>query len=300
MRHPNYHHLLYFWAVVREGGIAAAAESLHVTPQTISGQIKLFEEASGGPLFEKRGRRLVPTELGETVIGYADDIFSRGMELAGVLKAGEADGRRTVTIGISDAVPKIVAYRILRPLIQGESPFKMVCQAGELNSLLPALANHQLDFVLSSAAVPSDTGIKAFSHLLGESDLAFFAVKPLARKLKKGFPASLNNAPFIMPSHRSAVRRVLDGWLAAKGVTPAIVAEFDDSAMIKAFGQGGAGVFIAPAAIEAEVTGDLDVECIGRTDEMRARFYVLSTEQRIKHPALVELTERARFDMFPA
>jgi len=300
VRHPNYHHLLYFWAVVREGGIVAAAESLHVTPQTISGQIKRLEEAAGGPLFEKRGRRLVPTELGQTVVEYADDIFSRGLELARVLKTGEPGGRRTVTVGISDAVPKLVAWRILRPLVQSESPFKIVCHAGELNSLLPELAGHHLDLVLSSAAVPSDTGIQAFSHLLGESDLAFFAAESLATRLQQDFPQSLDQAPFLMPSHRSAVRRVLDAWLAAKGLVPDIVGEFDDSALIKTFGQGGAGVFIAPAAIESEITSEFDVACIGRTAEMRARFYALSTERRIKHPAVVELTERARFDVFKA
>jgi len=300
MRHPNYHHLLYFWAVVREGGISAAAESLHVTPQTISGQIKRLEETAGGPLFEKRGRRLVPTELGETVIEYADDIFSRGMELGRILETGEAYGRGTMTIGISDTVPKLVAWRILRPLIQGDTPFKIVCKAGELSSLLPALATHRLDFVLSSAAVPSDTGIQAFSHLLGESDLAFFAAKSLSGKLSSNFPDCLDQAPFLMPSHSSAVRRVLDGWLAAKGLNPQIVGEFDDSALIKTFGEGGAGIFIAPAAIEAEITDEFEVDCIGRTDEMVARFYVLSTEQRIKHPAIAELTERARSDLFPA
>lgn len=300
MRHPNYHHLLYFWAVVREGGIAAAAEALHVTPQTISGQIKRLEETAGGRLFQKRGRRLVPTELGERVIEYADDIFSRGMELARVLQAGESDGRGTVTVGISDAVPRLVAWRILRPLIQGDNRVKIICQAGELNSLLPALATHRLDFILSSAAAPSDMGIQAYSHLLGESDLAFFAAEPLASQLTDSFPGCLNHAPFLMPSHSSAVRRVLDAWLAAKGLSPSIVGEFDDSALIKAFGQGGAGVFTAPAAIEAEVTAELEVTCIGRTNDMRARFYVLSAEQQIKHPALVELTERARADMFPS
>ena len=298
MRHPNYHHLLYFWTVVREGGVAAAAKSLHVTPQTISGQIKRLEEAVGGALFEKRGRRLVPTERGQTVLDYADDIFTRGMELAQVLQSGETDGRRAVTIGVSDAVPKLVAWRILRPLIQGDRPFRIACHAGELSSLLPDLANHRLDFVLSSGAVPSDSGIRAFSHLLGESDLAFFAVEPLAGRLRAGFPGSLHLAPFLLPSHRSAVRRVLDGWLAAKGLVPGIVGEFDDSALIKTFGQGGAGVFIAPAAIEAEIVSQFGVALIGRTNEMRARFYALSMERRIKHPAVVELTERARFDLF--
>ena len=300
MRHPNYHHLLYFWAVVREGGIVAAAEALHVTPQTISGQIKRFEDSAGGPLFEKRGRRLVPTELGKTVIDYADDIFSRGMELARVLQTGETDGRRTVTVGVSDAVPRLVAWRILRPLIQGDNPCKIICQAGELNSLLPALATHRLDLVLSSAAVPSDTGHSGLQPLARRKRSRVLCRQTAGRQLRADFPQSLNMAPFLMPSHSSAVRRVLDAWLAGKGLSPSIVGEFDDSALIKTFGQGGAGVFIAPAAIETEITSELDVDCVGRTDEMRARFYVLSMEQRIKHPAIVEITERARFDLFPA
>jgi len=300
MQHPNYHHLLYFWAVVREGGIAAAAEALHVTPQTISGQIKRLEESAGGRLFEKRGRKLVPTELGETVIEYADDIFSRGMELAHVLQTGETDGRGTLNIGISDAVPRDVAWRILRPFIQGDNPFKIICKAGELNSLLPALATHRLDFVLSSAAVPTDTGIQAFSHLLGECDLAFFAAESLATKLTKPFPECLDHAPLLMPSHRSPVRRVLDGWFAAKSLSPSIIGDFDDNALIKTFGQRGAGVFIAPAAIEKELTAQLGVKCIGRTGEMRARYYVLSTEQQIKNKDVAELIEQVSAQLFPS
>jgi len=299
VRHLNYNHLLYFWAVVREGGIAPAADALHVTPQTISGQIKRLEQDVGGDLFEKQGRRLVPTDRGQLVYDYADEIFARGMELASVLQSGEAGERRTVTVGISDAVPKVVAWRILRPLLQGPRPFRLDCHAGELASLLPDLAGHRLDLVLSASALPSDSNVRAFSHLLGESDLAFFAADELAGELGGDFPGSLDRAPFLMPSHRSAVRRVLDGWLAAHSVTPRIIGEFDDSALIKTFGQGGAGVFIAPAAIAAEITAQFGVSCIGQTGEMRARFYAISTERRIKHPAVVELTERARCDLFP-
>lgn len=300
MRHLNYNHLLYFWSVVREGGIARAAETLHITPQTISGQLKLLEQQLQGALFEKQGRRLVPTELGRVAYDYAEEIFSRGLELASVLKGALPLGRRSVTVGVSDAVPKLVTWRVLAPLMQGEQPFRVICHEGPLESLLADLAAHRSDLVLSSSAVPADAGIKAFSHLLGESDLGFFASKALARSLAGPFPGKLDRAPFIVPTDRSANRRVLDAWFATHGITPAIVAEFDDSALIKTFAQAGAGVCIAPSAIEDEIRTQHGLVVLGRSAEMRARFYAISTERRIKHPAVIAITEAARTDLFRA
>jgi LysR family transcriptional regulator, transcriptional activator of nhaA len=300
MRHPNYNHLLYFWTVVREGGIARAAEALHITPQTISGQIKLLEEQLQGTLFEKQGRRLVPTDLGKVAFQYAEDIFSRGLELASVLRGALPLGRRSVTIGISDAVPKLISWRVLTPLTEGEQPFRIICHEGPFESLLADLAAHRLDLVLSSSAVPSDAGIKAFSHLLGESDLTFFAAASLAKSLTGRFPRSLDHAPFLLPTDRSANRRVLDTWFEKHGVTPAIVGEFDDTALIKTFAQAGSGVFVAPSAIEEQIRDQYDLVALGRTDEMRAKFYAISTERRIKHPAVAVITEQARSDLFRA
>ncbi len=298
MRHPNYNHLLYFWTVVREGGIVRAAEVLHITPQTISGQIKLLEQQFEGTLFEKQGRRLVPTDLGRVAFGYAEDIFARGLELASVLRGALPLGRRSVTIGISDAVPKLISWRVLAPLASGEQPFRLICHEGPFESLLADLAGHRLDLVLSSSAVPPDAGLKAFSHLLGESDLAFFATRAVARNLTGNFPASLNHAPFLLPTDRSANRRVLNAWFEKHGITPLIVGEFDDSALIKTFGQGGLGIFVAPRAIETQICAQYDVVTLGQTEEMRARFYAISTERRIKHPAVVAITEQARADLF--
>jgi LysR family transcriptional activator of nhaA len=313
LRHPNYNHLLYFWAVVREGGVAAAAQSLHVTPQTISGQIKLLEEQLGGPLFEKQGRRLVPTDLGCLTFGYADEIFPRGLELASVLRGALPRGRRSVTVGVSDAVPKLVTWRVLAPLLQpaaaaaagGASPeesaaFRIVCHEGALDALLADLATHRLDLVLSTSAAPAGAGLKVFSHLLGESELAFFAAPPLAAQLATGFPRSLAHAPMLMPTDRSASRRVLDGWFETAGITPTIVGEIDDSALIKTLGQHGVGVFVAPAAISAEITEQQGVREIGRLGDLRARFYAITTERRIKHPAVAILTTAARNDLFSA
>lgn len=300
MRHPNYNHLLYFWAVVHEGGIAQAAEALHVTPQTISGQLRLLAEEFGGQLFEKKGRRLAPTDLGRVVYEYADEIFSRGQELASVMRGASPLERRNVTIGISDVVPRLVAWRVLAPLMLRDQPYRVTCRAGTLEALVTELAAHRLDLVLSTSALPSDAGIRAFNHLLGESDISFFAAPRLARRLSRAFPESLHLAPMLLPTPRSANRRVLDAWFAQAGITPTVVGEFDDSALVKTVGQGGVGVFTAPAAIEDEVTRQFQVRVIGRTGGMRARFYAISTERRIKHPAVVEITERARTDVFRA
>jgi LysR family transcriptional activator of nhaA len=298
MRHPNYNHLLYFWAVVHEGGIAQAAAALHVTPQTISGQLRLLAQEMDGQLFEKKGRRLVPTDLGRVVYEYAEEIFSRGQELASVMRGASPLERRSVTIGISDVVPRLVAWRVLAPLMQREQPYRVTCRAGTLEALVAELAAHRLDLVLSTSALPPDAGIRAFSHLLGESDLAFFAAPKLARRLARDFPQSLHLAPFLLPTPRSANRRVLDAWFAGTGITPTVVGEFDDSGLLKTAGQGGVGVFPGPAAIEDEIVRQFQVRVIGRTGAMRARFYAISTERKIKHPAVVEITERARTDVF--
>ena len=300
MRHLNYNHLLYFYTVVREGGIARAAEVLHLTPQTISGQLKLLEQQLDGELLEKQGRRLVPTDLGRLAYGYAEEIFARGQELALVLRGAAPRGRRSVTVGVSDAVPKLVSWRVLAPLMQGPEPFRITCHEGSLENLLADLVAHRLDIVLSTSPVPADSGIRAFSHLLGESALSCFACSELAAALRPGFPQSLNEAPLLLPTDRSATRRMMDGWLAERKITPRIVAEFDDSALIKTFAQAGAGAFIAPTAIAREIEAQFGVQEIGGIEGVSARFFAISTERRIKHPAVAQITAAARDDLFAA
>ncbi|MFM7625911.1 MAG: transcriptional activator NhaR [Gammaproteobacteria bacterium] len=300
MRHPNYNHLLYFWIVVREGGVTRAAESLSLTPQTISGQVKQLEEQLQGELLERQGRRLVPTELGRIVYAYAEEIFPRGLELTSVLRGARTRGRRSVTIGVADAVPKLVTFRVLEPLLHGDSRFHIVCHEGPLPDLLADLAAHRLDLVLSTSAVPTDSGFKAFNHLLGESEIGFFAARTLARRLRRDFPRSLDDAPLIVPTERSANRRVLDDWLETTGVVPRIVGELDDSALIKTFGQHGVGVFAAPLAVEAEIVRQFGVARIGVATGVKARFYAISTERRIKHPAVAAITAEARTGLFAA
>ncbi|MGA1384335.1 MAG: transcriptional activator NhaR [Steroidobacteraceae bacterium] len=298
MRHLNYTHLLYFWTVVREGGVAQAATALHLTPQTVSGQIKLLEDQLQGALLERQGRRLVPTELGRITYAYAEDIFPKGLELASVLRGARTRGSRAVAIGVADAVPKLVTFRVLEPLLTGDGRFHVTCHEAPLPALMADLAAHRLDLVLATSAAPTDTPIKAFSHLLGESEIGFFATKSLAAKLRPGFPQSLTDAPLLLPTDRSANRRVLESWFERQGVTPRIVGELDDSALLKTFAQHGVGAFAAPLAIEAEILRQYDVVSFGRIAEPKARFYAISTERRIKHPAVAIITAAARTELF--
>lgn len=298
MRHPNYNHLLYLWATVREGGIARAAEVLHITPQTISGQIKLLEGEMGGRLVEKKGRRLVPTELGVTVCEYADEIFTSGQELMRLLQGAAPQRRRAVVVGVSDVVPNLVAWRVISPLMRGEEPFRVTCHTGSLDTLIADLAAHRLDLVLSTSALPASSGVRAFSHLLGECDITFFAPPRLAARLRRGFPASLDGAPFLLPTGRSPNRRVLETWFLGHRITPRVVGEFDDSALLKTFGKGGLGIFAAPSVIEAEVISQCRVRSIGQASGARARFYALTMERRIRHPAVAAITEKARLTLF--
>lgn len=289
MKHPNYNHLLYFWMVVREGGVARAAEALHITPQTISGQIRLLEDELNGRLLEKKGRRAAPTELGLTVYEYADEIFSRGQDLIRVLQGITPHGQQTVTVGVSDVVPSLIVWRAIAPLMRGDNPFRVVCHTGSLDTLVADLAAHRLDLVLSSSALTAGSGFRAYSHLLGECEISFFAPPRLAARLRRGFPGSLDQAPFLLPTERSPNRRVFENWFLEHAITPKVVGEFDGSGLLKTFGQGGLGVFAAPSAIEAEVIRQCKVKVIGRADSVRARFYALSMERRIRHPAVMQI-----------
>ena len=300
MRHLNYSHLQYFWAVAREGSIAKASESLHVTPQTISGQLKLLDEAVGHPLFNRAGRRLVLSDMGRVVFEYADEIFSTGAELASVVRGSHMSGPTTLSLGIVSSMPKLIAERIVAPAMMAENPVRVRCHESSLEQLLSELALHKLDLVLSDQPVPDGLGIKAYNHRLGESGMSFFSQRTRARRYRAGFPNSLNDAPMLLPSQHSALRRRLDDWFETHGLSPRIAGEFDDSALLKAFGEAGAGVFAAPTVIEKEICRMYRLAAIGRTDEIKERFYAISPERRLKHPSVVLITDAARADLFAA
>lgn len=293
MRHLNYNHLLYFWTVAREGGVARAAEALHLTPQTVSGQLRQLETQIGAPLFERVGRGLVLTETGTLVHEYADQMFSIGTELTQRIRSGLPGTPRTLHVGIVDSIPKLIAYRLLQPVLNGDAPQALDCTEGPLETLLAAMALHRLDLVLSDHAMPPGIGLRAFTHPLGESGVSFFSTRRNARALARRFPASLDGAPVLLPSARSATRRALEDWFERAGVRPRVVAEVEDSALLKAFGQGGAGAFPAPTAIADEIERMYGARRIGEAHGVRESYLVLGARRHRNHPALARITEAA-------
>jgi LysR family transcriptional activator of nhaA len=298
MRHLNYSHLHYFWTVAREGSIASASKSLHLTPQTISGQLKLLDEAVGQPLFNRAGRRLVLSAMGKVVFGYADEIFSVGAELANVVRGNQLEGPGMLKVGVVSSMPKLIAERIIAPALMGADAVRVDCHEASLEPLLSELAIHKLDIVLSDSPVPDGLNLKAFNHRLGESGMSFFVQRKKARRYKASFPASLNDAPMLLPTQNSALRRRLDDWFEDHEIAPRIAGEFDDSALLKAFGEAGVGVFAAPTVIEEEICRMYRTSVIGRTDEIEERFYAISPERRLRHPSVVRITDLARMDLF--
>lgn len=300
MRHFNYSHLLYFWTVARDGSIAKASQALHLTPQTISGQLKLLEGAIGGALFNRVGRRLELSDLGRLVYSYADEIFSIGIELSQIVKTNLTAVPSTLNVGITDSVPKLIAYRLLEPALTMDEPPRVVCREGRFEALLGDLAIHHLDMVISDSPLPSGLHVRAYSHILGETDVAFFAPKSKQKALAKGFPRSLDGQPMLLPTVGTPLRRSLNEWFDMNEIHPRIVGEFDDSALLKAFGEAGAGVFPGSTAIEQMICRMYNVTIVGRTHDVRERFFVISPERRIKHPAVLRISEQSREHLFAA
>ena len=294
----NYKHLYYFWAVAREGGVARASERLNLTSQTISGQLSLLEEYLGVDLFSRVGRNLELTDTGRMVLSYADEIFSLGGELEEVIHQWP-DGRpQLFRVGVVDVLPKSITHRILEPALQMSEPVRMNCREADLDTLLAELAVHRLDLVLSDRPIPPTVSTRCFVHKLGECEISFFATKKLEKKLKGDFPRCLDGAPLLLPGSGSQLRSGIDQWLDKQRIHPRMIAEFDDSALMKVFGQDGAGVFIAPAAIEAEVEWQYQVTAIGRVDEVKEHFYAISVERRVLHPVVTVLLNTARESLF--
>jgi LysR family transcriptional activator of nhaA len=293
----NYHHLLYFWMTARHGSIAKASAELRLAPPTLSAQIRQLEASLGETLFAREGRGLVLTDVGRVVQGYAEDIFSRGREMLDVVKQRGGPASVTLAVGVSDALPKLVAWRLLEPALSLGKQVRVVCRDGRHDRLVAALALHELDVVLSDAPATGTLHVRAFNHLLGECGVSFFATRALSARLNRRFPACLDKAPFVAPTDGTALRRSLDAWFERRGVRPRVVGEIEDSALLKTFGQAGAGVFAAPAVIEREVTRQYQVRVVGRTGEIRERYYAISAERRLKHPAVVAMTEAARSTM---
>jgi LysR family transcriptional activator of nhaA len=294
----NYHHLLYFWMVAREGTVARAAVKLRLTQPTLSAQIHTLEETLGEALFERAGRGLRLTEMGRLVLRYADEIFALGRELSESVK-GQPTGRALrLVVGVSDAMPKLVAYRLIEPALALPQPVRLAVHEQSTERLLGALALHELDVVLTDRVAPPGVSVRVFNHLLGDCEVTLFAAPRLAARFRRGFPRSLDGAPFLLPTETSTLRHALSQWFEKHRIEPRVVGEFDDSTLIKVFGQAGKGIFAAPSIIEASVRRQYGVAVVRRLDGVRERFYAVSAERRLKHPAVIAITESARRELF--
>ncbi len=294
----NYHHLQYFWTVAREGGIAAASRKLHVGRPSISMQLKSLEAFFGVPLFVRRGRYLELTDTGRLVYDYAEDIFRTGRELVDAVRGRPPGRAMPFRVGIADVMAKLVAFQLLLPALDLDEELTLQCREDHPNRLFAELAVHELDLVLSDIALGPGVDVKAYNHLMGESTITLFAAPALAKKLRRRYPQSLSGAPFLMPSVNTAIRRSLEQWMEDLDVRPTVVGEFEDSALLKVFGQAGRGVFPAPTIVKERVSKQYGVTALGEVAEVRERFYAISPERRIKHPAVARIVERAKKSMF--
>ncbi len=295
----NYKHLHYFWVTAQEASLTRAAERLHLTPQTICSQIQTLEERMGIKLLRREGRGLSLTDKGKIVFDYADQIFSLGEELTEVINHHNTRQPRRFSVGITDFLPKLIAYRLIQPALLLADSYKLHCQEDRLENLITGLAAHKLDLILSDQPLAADTPVKAFSHLLGECGTSFFAA-PSLKLRSTDFPRCLDGAPMLLATPHSAMRGRLTSWFERLDIHPQVIGEFDDSALMKVFGQAGTGILYAPSVIEKEVSRQYQLEVVGRTEEVQEHFYVISLERRLKHPAVTAIHNTARNALFPA
>lgn len=293
MKQLNFHHLQYFHAVAKEGSVTRAAELMNVTPQTVSGQIATFEDYIGAPLFKREGKRLEPNRLGQIALRYADDIFNLGNELSRTLATQDVGQVANFNVGIVDAIPKVMVFDMLNHCFDLDKRFVLECHEGDLSSLLADLSINKLDLIISDHPLPVGVSVRAVNHYLGQSGVTFFTAKDQSEEYQQDFPNSLHKSPFLMPSRNSAQFQNLISWFAQSKITPIIVAEVDDSALLKFFGQAGRGIFCVSSAVEQDVLAQFDVAVIGRVDSISDRYYGILPDRKIKHPAVDSVLETA-------
>ena len=294
----NFKHLRYFWMVAKTGSIARAAEQLHLTPQSISGQLSEFADTLGVELFRRAGRSLELTDTGRRILSHAEEIFSTGDELLEIVRDQSRTTTTTYRVGFADSVSKLIACRLVEPALSLAEPLRMICREGRLASLLADLAVHRLDLIIADRPMPAHLSVRGFNHLLGESGMTLFGTRALADSLSGAFPQCLHRAPLLLPGEDFAIYGRLLQWLGENNLHPRIVGEFDDSAMMNTFGQSGAGLFFAPSVIANQVCEQYAVVALGRVDSLVEQVYAITTERRLSHPATLAISQSARRDLF--
>jgi LysR family transcriptional regulator, transcriptional activator of nhaA len=294
----NYHHLSYFWSVAKEGSVSKAAAALHVAQPTVSAQLRSLERALGQKLFDRQGRHLILTPDGEKVFRYADEIFSLGRELLQAVKGEPQHAPRRFRVGVSDALPKLTTYRLIEPALVMQPAFRLHVRIDKTERLLGELAVHAVDLVIADAPMMPSLRVRAFSHLLGETSVSFSGSAALARAVRRGFPSSLHGAPVLLQTTNTSVRQSLDQWFDVHHIEPTIVGEVEDMAMLQTLGEHGIGLFAAPTVMRKEICRRYHVAWVGELDKVREKFYAISVERRITHPAVRLIAEQAKRRLF--
>ena len=294
----NYHHLLYFWSVAKHGTVTKACAEFRLAQPTISGQIRLLEQTLGEKLFVRAGRRLALTEMGHIVFRYAEDIFATGQELMNTVKGQGKNGSPSqLVVGIAHSVPKPLSLQLLQSALKLDRPTRLICREDNLSQLLAELTLHRIDLVIADTPAPPSVTVQAYNHPMGESGVTLFATAKLATRYRRNFPKSLQNAPILLPTPESALRRLIDQWLVHRDLSPDIVGEFDDSLTLKTFGQDGYGIFPGATPIESEICRQYRVQVVGRLDSLKQHFYVITVQRRLTHPAVLAIVQAARREL---
>jgi LysR family transcriptional regulator, transcriptional activator of nhaA len=298
MNRLNYQHLFYFWSVVKEGSISRACEKLHLAQPTISGQLAVFEQAVGERLYIKDGRKLLLSDTGRTIFRYAEEIFSLGQELNQTLQGLRSGHGLRLNVGVADALPKLIAYRLLEPALNIPEGVQIICHEDKAERLISEIPLHSIDLVLSDIPATPSVGARVFNHLLGECELAVYGSIALQQRYSTNFPDSLNGASLLMPTHNTALRRSLDQWLHKEGLCPEIKAEIEDSALLKTFAAAGVGMFVAPVAVQTEIQRQYGCQIVGRIPDVFERFYAITAQRKLKHPAVIAILENTDNGLF--
>ena len=294
----NYHHLNYFWRVVRSGSVTQAARELNVSSPAVSAQLRELQEFLGEPLFVRSGRRLVLTEMGRTVYDYAEDIFSLGREMLDTVRNRPTGRPIRVDIGVADALPKMIAQWLIEPALNLRERVRIVCREATSDQLVTRMATLELDVVLSDSPADASRNVRAYNHLLGESGVTFVGIGSVLKLVKGKFPQCLTGVPVLLPTDNTALRRDLDYWFEANDIRPQVLGEFEDYALLRAFAQSGTAVFPVPSVFVREMRKQDKIVRIGATTDVKLRFYAISAERKIKHPAVVAICESARKSLF--
>ena len=298
MNRLNYQHLFYFWNVVKEGSISRACEKLHLAQPTISGQLAVFEQVVGEKLYIKDGRKLVLSDTGRTIFRYAEEIFSLGQELNQTLQGLKSGHGLRLNVGVADALPKLIAYRLLASALAIPEGVQIICHEDKAERLISEIPLHSIDLVLSDIPATPSIGARVFNHLLGECELAVFGVSAFYGRYASNFPASLNGAPLLMPTQNTALRRSLDQWLHKEGLCPEVKAEIEDSALLKTFASAGVGMFVAPIAVQTEIQRQYGCQLIGAIPYVYERFYAITAQRKLKHPAVMAILKNTASGLF--